>query len=276
MKRENYEWLARMLLDRSGLVLGDNKDYLVKARLPPLLEGIDADDLDELVDQLKRTENQKLMTAVVEAMTTNETSFFRDGKPFQLLYNSVIPQLMDARKDERTLRIWSAACATGQEPYSILMGLYERLPQLKSWNVELLATDLSQQALGRAREGSYNHFEVQRGLPAAYLIKYFSRQGERFQLGSDLTSRVTFRIHNLKSSSYGLQKFDVVFCRNVLIYFDAPTKRTVLERLAQVLAPDGYLFLGAAEMALGITNRIEKVAASEANVYRVGESVLST
>ena len=267
MKQENYRWLAEMLLEKSGLVLGDKKDYLLNARLPPLLEGAGATDLDDLVEQLKRTRNTQLADSVVEALTTNETSFFRSRKDFDVIYDTLVPKLMETRRTRRTLRFWSAGCSTGQEPYSVLMGLYERFPELTSWNVEMLATDLSREVLQRAKEGSYSHLEVQRGLPVDLLMKYFSQKGQRYVLRPSLASQVTFQVHNLTSRSFYFSPFDVVFCRNVLIYFDVATKRGILERLATVLASDGYLFLGTAETTVGVTDRIARLPGADVNVY---------
>ena len=257
-----------MLLDKSGLVLGDNKEYLLEVRLAPLLEELPAETLDDLVEQLKIAPSKGMIDAVVEAMATNETSFFRDTSFFDFLYDSLLPKLIEARKCKRALRIWSAACATGQEPYSFLMGLYERRPEIASWKVEVLATDLSSKVLSQARDGRYNHFEVQRGLPIGYLVKYFTQDEKHYRLRPEIRSRVEFRTHNLKNSFHEFGVFDVILCRNVLIYFNAETKKAVLNRMARVLASDGYLFLGAAESTYRLTDSIEMLTGSEAIAYR--------
>ena len=200
-------------------------------------------------------------------MTTNETSFFRDSQPFELLFKIVLPHLARARATQRRLRIWSAACSSGQEAYSILMGLDQRVPQLNGWHIELVATDLSETVLERARAGVFNHFEVQRGLPAPYLIKYFDRKGRNYKLKSELTDRVQFKPLNLLRPFAHLGTFDVVFCRNVLIYFDDDTKKDILDRQLGVLARDGFLFLGGGEPALGITESLRRLQTPEGIVY---------
>lgn len=267
MKKNSYEWLAQMLVRESGLVIGDGKHYLLEARLAPLVQATKAEDIDGLVDLLKKPGNKYWVADAVDAMTTNETSFFRDNKPFDVLYKAVIPKLMEARKDTRALRIWSAVCSTGQEPYSILMGLDQRVPASKSWDVDTLATDLSRQSLDRAQAGVYSQFEVQRGLPVTHLVKYFYQDGKNFRVKPELVSRVEFKKRNLKDPFTTLGEFDIIFCRNVLIYFDAETKKNVLERLSRVLAPDGFLFLGGGETVLGCTNKIHRVVTPEGTVY---------
>src|SRR6202000_2248576 len=191
---------------------------------------------------------------VVEAMTTNETFFFRDKIPFDHLRDTILPHLLQARASRRWLRIWSAACSTGQEPYSIAMCLKEKAAQLAGWRIEIVGTDLSQEVLEKSRAGIYSQFEVQRGLPIQLLVKYFAQIGELWQLNSELRGMVQYRQLNLLQDFSSLGKFDVIFCRNVLIYFDQQTKTQIFDRIARVMEPDGMLMLGAAEAVGRSTN----------------------
>jgi chemotaxis protein methyltransferase CheR len=240
-------YLQGLVHRRSGIVLEDGKDYLVDSRLSPIarIEGVES--IDELVDKLRRDRTGELAQRVVEAMTTNETLFFRDAHPFDALKAHFIPELLKARAAERTLRIWSAAAATGQEPYSIAMTLLENFPELSSWNVSILATDLNEAVLERARRARYRALEVSRGLPAAHLGKYFSRCDGEWELCSSVRDMVTFRALNLVEPWFEIAPCDLVFMRNVLIYFDAATKTSVLKRMHGVLRSDGFLVLGGAE-----------------------------
>ena len=199
------------------------------------------------------------MTAVVEAMTTNESFFFRDKTPFEHFRLTIMPALLAARKNSRVIRIWCAAAATGQEPYSLAMCLKEMEPQIAGWRIELLATDLSGEVLEKARAGLYTQFEVQRGLPIQLLVKHFTQIGELWQIAPDIRAMVKYRQLNLLADFSQLGMFDLIFCRNVLIYFDQDTKTDVLNRLARVIAHDGYLVLGAAETVVGLTDRFKVV-----------------
>lgn len=249
----DYQTLKEILLANSGHHLGEGKEYLVERRLEPVASSLGYPDLAALVRNLRLSRDTKTVKLVCEAMTTNESLFFRDGRPFDLMRERIIPDLIERRATQRRLRIWSAACSTGQEAYSLAMLLAE-YPKLAGWDVEIVGTDYSPKVVDRAREGVYNHFEIQRGLPIQMLIKYFE-QGENnsWQVKDSLRRQVSFREGNLLDSFRHLGVFDVVFCRNVLIYFDNDGKRDVLERLAGVVASDGYLFLGASETALGVS-----------------------
>jgi chemotaxis protein methyltransferase CheR len=249
----DYEFLRKVLKDRSGLDLSADKQYLVESRLLPLARRSNLPGIPELVLKMKSGAEQ-LTTQVVEAMTTNETFFFRDKIPFDHLHDGVLPGLIQSRASRRSLRIWSAACSTGQEPYSIAMCLREYGPALAGWRIEIVATDLSQEVLEKSKAGLYSQFEVQRGLPIQLLVKYFTQLGELWQLSADIRGMVQHRQLNLLQDFSHLGKFDVIFCRNVLIYFDQPTKASIFERLAKVLEPDGTLMLGAAESVVGITD----------------------
>jgi chemotaxis protein methyltransferase CheR len=247
--------LKRLLAKNSGLCLDDDKQYLVESRLAPLVRRYNLDGVDGLVRRLELAPEPALMRDVVEAMTTNETFFFRDRTPFDNFRNFMLPQFMEARAAERRIRIWCAACSTGQEPYSLAMILDEEARKVAGWRIDILATDIARNVLDVAREGLYSQFEVQRGLPIAMLLRYFQQKGDRWQIADHLRSRVRFEDCNLISDFRDLGQFDVIFCRNVLIYFDVPTKRSVLDRLYHSLGEGGYLVLGAAETVVGLTEQ---------------------
>jgi chemotaxis protein methyltransferase CheR len=252
-----YDFLRKSLKDRSGLVLSADKQYLVESRLLPVARKTGIGNLSELVLALKRGGAEALMTAVVEAMTTNETFFFRDKMPFDHFRATVMPALLAARQGSRTIRIWCAAASTGQEPYSLAMCLKEMASEVAGWRIEILATDLSNEVLEKARAGIYSQFEVQRGLPIQFLIKYFTQVGEMWQISPDVRAMVKYQQLNLLAPFSYLRPFDLILCRNVLIYFDQETKIGLLDRLAKVVAADGYLVLGAAETVVGLTDNFK-------------------
>jgi len=254
----DYDYIRRLLKERSGLVLSADKQYLVESRLLPVARRAGAGNLGELVVKLKQGETP-LTTEVVEAMMTNESLFFRDKIPFEHFRNVIMPALIEARAASKRIRIWCAAASSGQEPYSLAMCLREMNARLAGWRVDLLATDLSTEVLEKARAGIYSQFEVQRGLPIQLLVKYFTQIGEMWQIAPELRGMVQYRAFNLLQDFSRLGPFDLVFCRNVLIYFDQSTKVDVLERLATVTEPDGYLILGAAETVVGLTDRFKPV-----------------
>jgi chemotaxis protein methyltransferase CheR len=255
----DYEYLRKFLKERSGLDLSADKQYLVESRLLPLARKAGLGGISDLVQKIKGGDG-KLTTDVVEAMTTNETFFFRDKVPFDHLRDTILPGLIQARAARKSLRIWSAASSTGQEPYSIAMCLKEKAPSLAGWRIEIVATDLSQEVLEKSKAGVYSQFEVQRGLPIQLLVKYFTQSGEIWQLNPDVRSMVQFRQLNLLQDFSHLGTFDVIFCRNVLIYFDQDTKGAIFERMAKCLEADGTLLLGAAESVVGITDAFRPVA----------------
>ena len=260
MTPHDYDFLRKCLKERSGLVLSADKQYLVESRLLPVARKAGLMTLGELVGLLRGAHDPVLMTTVVEAMTTNESFFFRDKAPFEHFRATIMPALIEARRTARSIRIWCAASSTGQEPYSLAMCLKEIEREILGWRIELLATDLSGEVLEKARAGIYSQFEVQRGLPIAFLVKHFTRSGEFWQIAPELRAMVRYRQLNLLTDFSHLGVFDLVFCRNVLIYFDAETKTDVLNRLARVTAPDGFLVLGAAETVVGLTDRFKMVA----------------
>jgi len=249
-----YDFLRRLLKERSGLVLSSDKEYLLESRLAPIVRRRDLGSLGGLVAQLRGEGAEALIAQVVEAMTTNESFFFRDKIPFDQFSATVMPALLASRARVRRIRIWCAAAATGQEPYSLAMCLKEMGATLAGWRVEIVATDLSLEVLEKAAAGIYSQFEVQRGLPVRLLIKYFAQCGDTWQVSPEIRAMVTFRPFNLLRDFTELGAFDVVFCRNVLIYFDRATKIDVLERTARAMPQDGYLVLGAAETLVGLTD----------------------
>jgi chemotaxis protein methyltransferase CheR len=249
----DYEYLRKLLKDRSGLDLSVDKQYLIESRLLPLSRKSGLPGISELVQKMKAG-SADLTTQVVEAMTTNETFFFRDKVPFDHFRDSIMPEILQARASRKTLRIWCAAGSTGQEPYSLAMCLKEMGAALSGWRVEILATDLSQEVLEKSRAGIYSQFEVQRGLPIQMLVKYFKQTGELWQINADIRAMVQHRQLNLLHDFSQLGVFDVIFCRNVLIYFDQDTKINIFNRLAKATEPDGFLVLGAAETVVGLTD----------------------
>jgi len=250
----DYEYLRKLLKDRSGLVLSADKHYLVESRLLPLAHRFGIADLSELVRKLKGISSEPLATEVAEAMTTNESFFFRDKLPFDHFRDAILPALLAARPTHRRIRIWCAACSTGQEPYSLAMSLKEMSDKLAGRTVEIVATEFSTQVLEKAKAGIFSQFEVQRGLPIQLLIKYFDQVGDTWQINPDVRAMIQFRQFNLLHDFSHLGPFDLVFCRNVLIYFDHETKSRVLDRISRVMPHDGYLVLGAAETVVGLSD----------------------
>ena len=258
MKPGDFEFLANFLKGRSGLILNTDKMYLVESRLLPVARKRSLPGLAELIQELRLGRDQKLTQDIMEAMTTNETFFFRDKTPYDTLRNELIPFFLKSRSVKQ-LRIWSAAASTGQEPYSIAMILKEMSAALQGWRTDIIATDISKEVLEKSRAGMYSQFEVQRGLPIQMLVKYFKQIGEMWQIDSGIRAMVQFREGNLLANFDGLGPFDIIFCRNVLIYFDQETKKAVLERMAKLMPDEGVLILGAAETVLGLTSALKAV-----------------
>jgi chemotaxis protein methyltransferase CheR len=259
MTPQDYDFLRQCLKQQSGLVLSADKQYLVESRLLPVARKMALGGLAELVAVLKRGNADVLMTAVVEAMTTNETYFFRDKTPFENFRSTILPALMAGRSNSRYIRIWCAAASTGQEPYSLAMALKEMGREVEDWRIDILATDLSNEVLEKARQGIYSQFEVQRGLPIQLLIKYFAQVGDMWQIAPNIRSMVKFRQFNLLSDFAHLGMFDLVLCRNLLIYFSQEAKADLLDRFAHAIYKDGYLILGAAETVVGLTDSFRVV-----------------
>ena len=252
MTPPDYEYLRKLLKDQSGLDLSADKQYLIESRLLPLARKSGLSGISELVQKMKGG-SASLVTQVVEAMTTNETFFFRDKVPFDHFRELIMPEILKARASRKSVRIWCAAGSTGQEPYSLAMCLKEMGAALAGWRIEIIATDLSQEVLEKSKAGIYSQFEVQRGLPIQMLVKYFKQTGEFWQINPDIRAMVQHRQLNLLHDFSQLGTFDVVFCRNVLIYFDQDTKINIFNRLHRATEPDGFLVLGAAETVVGLT-----------------------
>jgi len=249
----DYEYLRKLLKDHSGLDLSADKQYLIESRLLPLSRKSGLAGISELVQKMKAG-SPSLVAQVVEAMTTNETFFFRDKVPFDHFRDSIMPEIIKARAARKSIRIWCAAGSTGQEPYSLAMCLKEMSAALVGWRVEIIATDLSQEVLEKSKAGIYSQFEVQRGLPIQLLVKYFRQNGEFWQISPEIRAMVQHRQLNLLHDFSQLGAFDVIFCRNVLIYFDQDTKINIFGRLAKTMEADGFLVLGAAETVVGLTD----------------------
>lgn len=273
MNDQDYKYLEDMLKSTSGLIITREKMYLLESRLLPLARDYDLHGLEALVSALRTGRHPDLRQKVIDAMTTNETSFFRDKTPFDLLMQRVLPPIMENRKASKKLRIWSAACSSGQEPYSIAMLMKEEAQKFAGWNVEIVATDIAQHILDTAQKGIYSQFEVQRGMPIQMLVKYFSKKEDKWEIKPEIKSMITFKKFNLLENMAVLGKFDIVFCRNVLIYFDVPTKGVVLSGINKVLQPDGALFLGGAETVMGITSEFRMMPDARGVYLPVSDTV---
>ncbi len=266
LSRDNYRFLQRYVLDGSGIVIDSEKDYLFEARLMPLVRRENLRSLNDLCALIKATAATPIRQEILEAMTTNETLFFRDMAPFEALRNSILPELKAKCGPAKRLRLWSAAASSGQEAYSLAMLLLEG--GFQNWNLQIAGTDIAESILERARTGRYSQLEVNRGLPVHYLIKYFTRHGLEWQLKDEIRRMVRFERLDLRRATAGPGPFDIVFCRNVLIYFDPTTKRQILAAIQSVLAPGGYLSLGAAETIINLNETLEKCVFGKATLYR--------
>lgn len=263
-----FTYISDMVRTRSAIVLEPGKEYLVEARLTPLVRELGLESIGALVAKLRQPTGAALAERVTEAMTTNETSFFRDVSPFQALRTAILPALVKSRASSRRLRIWCAASSSGQEPYSIAMSIDDAFPELRGWDVQITATDLSREMVERGKAGVFKALEVNRGLPAPMLIKYFTKVGVDYAIRPELRSMVQFSELNLIGAWPAFPTFDIVFLRNVLIYFDVDTKRTIIGRVKRLLSPDGYLFLGAAETTMNIDDGFERLPLERAGCYR--------
>ncbi|OQW51284.1 protein-glutamate O-methyltransferase CheR [Candidatus Raskinella chloraquaticus] len=249
-----FEFLRRFLKDRLGLVLTPDKQYLIESRLMPVARRHNLKGLSEIVLLLGKPGNDALAVEVTEAMTTNESFFFRDKVPFDHFQQVMLPALTPARQSQKRLRIWCAAASTGQEPYSLAMILNELAARYAGWRIEITGTDLSREVLEKAKAGVYTQFEVQRGLPVQLMLKYFEQNGDTWRLSQNIRSMVKYQTFNLLDSFSSMGQFDIIFCRNVLIYFDNDAKIDIMNRMAKQLAPDGFFVLGAAETVVGLSN----------------------
>jgi chemotaxis protein methyltransferase CheR len=268
LSAEDFDYVSDFARTGAAIVLEKGKEYLVETRLGPLAEREGYASLRELIGALRTTRVGPLGGKVMDALTTNETFFFRDFHPFESLRKTIIPKLIEQRANTRRLSIWSGACSTGQEAYSMAMMLREHFPQLASWRIDIVGTDLSSQVLTKAKAATYSQLEVNRGLPATYLIKYFTKQGDSWVLKDELRKMVDFRPMNLIQAWPVLSPFDVIFMRNVMIYFDVGTKRTILKKLRACLNPSGFLVLGSAETTMNLDPQWKPVTVDKATLYQ--------
>jgi len=267
MNAEDFQDICAHVYDKAGIVLGEDKQYLIDSRLKPIMKEFDYGNLSELVSQLKINSAGKLSQSVVDAVTTNETSFLRDSTPFDALRNDILARLIHARQDERKLTIWSAACSSGQEAYSILMIIREYFPELSDWQIKFICTDISSEMVERCKTGVYSSLEVNRGLPANLMVRYFNQIDGNWVVKDDLRRQLEVKQLNLHQSWGTIPHCDIIFMRNVLIYFDLDAKREALERASRQLNPDGVLFLGASETTLGICDAFEVRTSGKGRYY---------
>ena len=264
-----YAFMRALVQKGSGIVLEDGKEYLVEARLSPIAREAKLDSIAALIKRLQVSSIDPLHKKVIEAMTTNETSFFRDVHPFDALRRLVLPDILARRAASKTLSIWCAASSSGQEPYTIAMLLYESIPAIRDWKINFIATDLSKQMVERSRIGRYSQLEVNRGLPAPMLVKYFRKDGLEWQVEEKLRSMIEFRELNLLDTWPKMPPLDIVFVRNVLIYFDANTKKEILRKIRRVMHADGYLFLGGAETTMNLDENFGRIPAERSGCYQL-------
>jgi len=268
MKPADFDYVRNYVRAQAAIVIEPGKEYLVESRLVTLARKEKIASIDLLVDQLRAKPGSELHRRVIDAMTTNETSFFRDLHPFEALKKSILPELMQKRRPERQLNFWCGAASTGQESYSVMITIAENFPDLFSWNLNFIATDLSLDVLAQAQSGKYSQLEVNRGLPAPLLVKYFKRDGDSWEFDANIRKKVLFKELNLIATWPFMPAMDVVFLRNVLIYFDVETKKTILGKIRRLLRPGGYLFLGGAETTLNLDDAYERVTLERATCYR--------
>ena len=266
---DDFSYLSRLMHERAAIVLEPGKEYLALSRLDPVAREMGVGSVAALVDVLRREEaSSQLHDLVIDALTTNETTFFRDFNPFESMRSDVLPEVLERKQRSRTLAIWSAGCSTGQEPYSIAMAIREHFPELLTWQLTILGTDISASVLDRARHGRYGQLEVNRGLPANLLVRHFTRAGMEWEIEEPIRRMVRFQRHNLVDEWPVMPPFDLVFMRNVMIYFDVETKRQVLSRMLGQLAPRGYLLLGASETTFNISDDYDRHLVGRTAWYR--------
>ncbi len=269
MTDQDFDAIRKLLHERSAIALDASKRYLVESRLTPVLRRNKMASIGDLLTQMRRDSDDGLCRQILEAMVTTESSFFRDHHPFEALRQVILPGLIERRRDERRLNIWCAASSHGQEPYSIALLLKEFFPDLRDWKIFLMASDLSRDALARARAGKFNQIEIKRGLPADLRVKYFEQHGSDWQLEPGVRRMVEFQEINLAQAWPALPRMDLVLIRNVMIYFDVETKKTILGKLARLLKPDGFLILGGAETTINLDDSYGRVEPMKAGVYQL-------
>lgn len=276
LSNTEFAFISKLVADKSAIVLEPGKEYLVAARLGALVREEGMPSITSLIEALRKPMATRLTQRVVEAMTTNETSFFRDNKPFDALRTNVLPDMIAKRASTKSLTIWSAACSSGQEPYSIWMTIRDHFPELLSWRLKIIGTDLSNEVLEKARSGSYTQLEVNRGVPAPMLVRHFERDGVNWKIHHEARRSVEFQVLNLVEAWGTMPKPDIVFLRNVMIYFDVTTKRTILGRVRRMMAQDGYLFLGAGETTLNIDDAFARQDLDRAGCFTLAQGQPAT
>jgi chemotaxis protein methyltransferase CheR len=267
----DFKFICQLVYQYSAVVLHDEKTYLAELYLQPIAESAGFASIADLVGYLQTQPFSDLHSQVIESLVTNETSFFRDRYPFEALKEIILPELLDKRTIERSLNIWCAACSNGQEPYSIAMLIKEHFPMLANWSLKLMASDFSSKVLAKAKQGRYNQLEIQRGLPKNFCDRYFHQRDRDWQIQQEILQMVEFRQINLVQCWPSLPKYDVIFLRNVLIYFDTATKKALLKKIKQNLNPDGYLFLGNAETTIHLDTAFTRVQLDKAICYRLNQ-----
>jgi chemotaxis protein methyltransferase CheR len=271
LSQSDFNFVSALVRREAAIVLAAGKEYLVEARLIPVARAVGAASVADFLSDLQRRPNPINQRKIIDALTTNETSWFRDREPFAALTDVVLPELVKSRGTTRKVRFWSAASSSGQEAYSLAITLQENLPT--GWSYEIVGSDISTEMIKRADAAEYSQVEVNRGLPASQLVQYFERAGAHWRVTPALRRNVSFKLMNLTAPLPAMPLFDVIFLRNVLIYFDVATKKSVLQNVARLLRPDGWLFLGAAETTIGIDDNYERVAAGRTSAYRVRNAV---
>ncbi len=268
LSKDDFDYVRRFIKTQSGITVDEGKEYLVTSRLTPLVTEHGAGDLPALVARLRSNPHSPLGGDVIDALTTNETSFYRDLHPFESLRDTVIPELIERRRATRRLTLWCGAASSGQEPYSIAMLLADHFPELASWTLSIIATDISPSMLAKAEAGEYSQLEVNRGLPAPMLVRHFTRRGARWKVSDKIRGMVRYQRLNLLDRWHTLPQADLIFLRNVLIYFDTPTKAAILTQVRSKMAPDGYLMLGGAETTVGQSTQFERITIGRSVWYR--------
>jgi len=270
MTLSDFEFVQKLVQQKTAIILDTGKQYFVESRLSPLAEELGYKTIGDLVADIRaKPFDSGLMEKLVESITIHETSFFRDIHPFKCIKEVVMPSLLKSRADSQTLNIWCAASSSGQEPYTVAMLLRENFPQLAGWRVRFIATDISNAILAKAREGRYNQLEVNRGLPAPLLIKYFDKKGLEWQVKPNIRSSIEFRQLNLVDTWFPMPRLDLILLRNVLIYFNVETKQKLLSKVKDMLNPDGFLLLGAAEMPLSIDKEFNRIEFHRSGCYQL-------
>ncbi|MDY7101966.1 MAG: protein-glutamate O-methyltransferase CheR [Actinomycetota bacterium] len=264
----DFDFICRLVRERAAIVLEPGKEYLAQSRLEPVAKEAGLGSVTELVAALRTGTSRGLHDKVIDAMTTNETSFFRDNHPYESLRKSILPEIIERNASRRSLDIWCCASSTGQEPYSVALTIKEHFPELSTWRVNIRATDISPSALDKARSGRFSQLEVNRGLPVTLLVKWFTRQGAFWEIDPSIRSLVSFELQNLAAPWMATMPYDLVLLRNVLIYFDLETKRQILGQVRKVLRPGGYLLLGGSETTLAIDNNYERVTMDRTGWHR--------